>query len=355
MTPTNQHSLPPIIRMTSSTNFRVSEEEIALFHRELRSFVPPEPFDFHAHLYKVEHLARDIELASEAREELLGADGGAVTYQTFLQAQQSWMGDRAPLNGLFFAFPYPKTLDMRAANKFVYEQVKDNESSRGLLMVHPNDDLEAIEAQVLEEGWSGFKVYHVFSARPDTVNAFIGEFLPVWAWELANRHGLCIMLHMMRKRSLADSDNQEYIRTYCRKYPDAKLILAHAGRGFCAGHTVEGIGHVAGLPNLYFDTSAICEAAAFEAVLETYGPERLLYGSDFPVSETRGRCISLGDGFHWLYEWDQEVWPSANPVLIGIESLLALRRACQTRKLSDSAVEKILKGNALDLLGLPAR
>ena len=37
-------------------------------------------------------------------------------------------------------------------------------------------------------------------------------------------------------------------------------------------------------------------------ILETFGPTRLFFGSDFCVSEMRSRCVSLADGFLWLDE-----------------------------------------------------
>src|SRR4029078_8839951 len=132
------------------------------------------------------------------------------------------------------------------------------------------------------------------NARPE-------EYIPRWAWELADRHGLCIMLHIVMRRSLADPANQHYIRQHCLEFPNARLVLAHAARGFCGRHTVEGISSLRGLGNLFFDTSVICEPDAMQAILGTFGPTRLMLGTDFPVSETHGRAVTLGDSFHWLY------------------------------------------------------
>jgi glutamate-1-semialdehyde 2,1-aminomutase len=132
------------------------------------------------------------------------------------------------------------------------------------------------------------------------------------------------------------------------------LVLAHAARGFCAQHTVEGIASLRGLDNVFFDTSAICEAAAYEAILQTFGPTRLLFGTDFPVCEIRGRCISVGDGFLWLGEenvaWEQSTF--AKPQLVGVESIFALRQACRTLRLRDSDVEKIFCTAARQMLGI---
>ena len=54
------------------------------------------------------------------------------------------------------------------------------------------------------------------------------------------RDGLLIMLHMVLDRAIADERNQQYIREHCVRYPNARLVLAHAARGFCGAHTVEG-------------------------------------------------------------------------------------------------------------------
>ena len=104
------------------------------------------------------------------------------------------------------------------------------------------------------------------------------------------------MLHMVLPRAVAERENQKYIREHCERYPGARLFTAHAARGLCGRHTVEGIGAQRGLDNVFFDTSAVCEASAFEAILKTFGPTRLFFGTDISVSEMRTRCISLGIG-----------------------------------------------------------
>jgi len=246
-----------------------------------------------------------------------------------------------------------KRLNCDAANRFLLDDLTRNRDCHGLLIIRPTDDPARIEAQLAEnDRLRGFKVYHLFASREDTQNAEAQEYIPEWAWEMANSRGLCIMLHIVRQRSLADPCNQRYIREHCTRYPNARLILAHAARGFCGAHTVEGIESVRGLENVWFDTSAVCDAHAMEAILDVFGPSRLLYGSDFPISEMRGRPVSIGDGFCWIYHdtVDLRNWTLGNPTLCGIESLLALRQACQTKQLSDADVEQIFCHNASALL-----
>ncbi len=181
-----------------------------------------------------------------------------------------------------------------------------------------------------------------------------GEFLPDWAWEIADRHGLWITLHMVLPKALSDPANSNWIRERCLRYPGAHLVLAHAARGFNASHTTDAIDTVRDLDNVYFDTSAVCEPAAFEAILKATGVTRLMYGSDFPVSDLCGRAVSVGDGFVWLYQHnvDWEPWKHGKLWPIGIESLLALQQACRTMGLRDGDIERIFRDNACQLLGL---
>jgi hypothetical protein len=101
-----------------------------------------------------------------------------------------------------------------------------------------------------------------------------------------------------------------------------------------------------GLDNVWFDNSAICEAPPHEAILRTFGPTRLLFALDHPISSMRARSVSIGDGFIWTNEvephWERSQF--GKPVLVGIENLLALKQACRTLGLVDRDVEEIFGG-----------
>lgn len=339
-------SAPPILRAADVHRVHYLDSDRELFDRFLRDFVPPDAFDAHAHLYDLRHLAPEAQPADFAA-------APQIDHDVLVGSMRQWMGDRVVRDGLYFPFPV-RHLDCPAANAFLADALQGRPGCRGLMMIRPQDDPAAVEAQLMRHGFVGFKVYHVFAARQDTFHAEQGEFLPEWAWQLADRHGLVIMMHQVLPHAMSDPRNQSYVREHCLRYPGARLILAHAARGFNARHTIDGIDSLRGLDNVYFDTSAVCEAAAFEAILRTFGPTRLLYGSDFPVSEIRGRAVSAGDGFFWLYDHNSQWggWPHATPQLVGIESLLALQQACRTMGLIDRDVERIFGDNARQLLGL---
>ena len=283
---------------------------------------------------------------------LSGSLPAVAGYDAWRTAQQTVMGRRAPREGLFFAFP-GMGMNVQAANEFVAEQVRPRPGSRALLMIHPDDDPAGVE---LDGVWAGFKVYHYFSGVDETQDAQIGQFLPDWAWEIAHQRQAVIMLHIVRRRSLADPANTDYILDRCRRYPGARLILAHAARGFAGHHTAEGIGRLRGLDNVFFDTSCVCEPLALWHILKTFGAGRLLYGSDYPASHWRGKAVTIGDGFYWLLEHraDWSDWQLGAPTLVGIESLHAIKQAAQMLDLCDADIERVFYDNAVELLGLTA-
>ncbi|MDZ4818786.1 MAG: amidohydrolase family protein [Planctomycetota bacterium] len=322
------------------------EKQLKKFRRQLEAFVPHNSFDVHAHLY------RGTDAPSCLPTHIRNKDGD-VDWDAWQQSSSTCLGESLSVAGLFFAFPAPK-VDFNAANQFVLSQVQNHADCRMLLLIHPSDSPTYFLAKCKSKTIAGFKVYHVYADRADTLQSTPNEFTPEWAWQVANEQELVIMLHLVRDLALSDEANQKYIRSHCLRYPSAKLILAHAARGFCAAHTVEGIHALRGLDNIFFDTSAVCETPALEAILQLFGVERLMFGTDFPVSETVGRCVSIGDSFIWINETHvaSNSLPSACPTLVGIESLLAIQLACRNLRVTDSDVERIFCTNARRLLGL---
>lgn len=197
--------------------YDVREEDRLLFDEKISSFLPDKIFDAHAHWYDSNHLQTDI-------HEL---DHPKVGFQIMKSSLDLWMGSKDH-NGLYFPFPV-KDLDCKKANEFLGKELIHRPLSRGLMMIRPDDEPDLVELQIQEKNFCGFKVYHVFANRPDTFQANQGEFLPEWAWEIANRHGLWITMHMVLKKALSEPTNLNYIREHCIKYPDAHLILAHVG------------------------------------------------------------------------------------------------------------------------------
>jgi len=326
--------------------FDITPADQQLYQRTVGDFVPPDAFDAHAHWYDLRHILTDAADLAEVEIPQVG-------YDAMIASMSRWMGDRVIKQGLYFPFPI-RGLASGDANQFLADELASHPECRGLMIVRPQDDPDEIERVLLEHRFAGFKVYHVFSEREKSFYSEQGEFLPEWAWELADRHGLWITMHMVLPRALSDPLNAKYIQEHCLRYPNARLVLAHAARGFNASDTVNAIDQLRGLDNVYFDSSAICEPTAFEAIIRATGTTRLMYGSDFPISEVRGKAFSIADGFMWVYQHnaDWESWVHGGPSLIGLESLIALQQACRTMGLNDGDVERIFRTNARQVLGI---
>lgn len=316
------------------------------FAQALQPRLPARLFDAHMHVYRVDTLPPNLPFFKDYGPPIVGVE--------VWRERLGRMVGRERLVGAF-CIPDPRG-QQPESNDFARSEAARG-GCRAAMVVTPETTSEAAEAFVrASEGVvAGFKVYHVHARRARTFDAELHEYLPSWCWQLADRHGLAIMLHMVRDDALADPSNHRAIRHRCEQYPNAKLILAHAARGFHAANTVKGIATLAGLRNVWFDSSAICEPEALEAILNTFGPLRLMWGSDFPVSEKRGRSVSLGTGFAWLVtdevDWNAKAFFGA-PVGVGLESLAALLAACDRLGLDLRDREAIFADNALQLFGL---
>jgi predicted TIM-barrel fold metal-dependent hydrolase len=320
--------------------------------REIEPFLPDKVFDAHAHLFRHAHYT-----AGTLPALLTGTptEIGLATFREYID----WIHPNGRTKGgLFFGLAF--TGDRDANNVYVAQEVQAGQAAGfhalGQMIIAPQMDPEYVRETVRKYKFVGLKPYHTMAqtAGP-TFLAPIEAYLVEDHIRIAHEEGLTVTLHMVRDRALADPANQATIRRYCQRYPNMRLILAHAARGFNPWHTIEGIHSLVGLGNVWFDTSAVTEAGAFEAIVETMGHERLLYGSDFYVSHLRGRCVAIGDSFHWFYAEDmnlEEKHIRLEPVLIGLESLRSLRLACQRLKLRAAQVEDIFYHNAMKLFSL---
>jgi len=327
-----------------------TEADLTIFRRELDGFVPDRIFDAHAHLWARGHVPPG---SGPVFESVAQEVVGLAEYRSLMA---ELLPGREVAGGLFIPGAVAaQGADLVAENELVARQVAGQDGCRSALLTSPEMDGEAVRAEVDRLRPAALKCYHLRSAARPTWDAEIPAYLPEAHVQVAHEEHLCIVLHMVRPRALADPSNQYWIRRYCERFPDMQLILAHAGRGFNPNHTIEGIWALRDLPNLWCDMAAVTEVGACEAIIEALGHDRLLYGSDFPVSHLRGRCVAVGDGFVWLYEetldWQTASFQPLQPILVGLESLRTLKQAAWHCRLSDRQVEDIFYHNAARLLG----
>ncbi len=331
--------------MTTPQSYTIATEaDHEFFERELASFLPDQIFDSHTHLWHPDHVSwKSLEPFA------------FVGYEEYMRLMQDIHPGR-PTKALFIpAFSADKKELIHLSNEWIGQHVKADSDCRGLFFVKPTDDPEWVREEVRRLGLHGLKCYHIMAPVDPTWESEIPAYLPEQLIKVADEEGWVVTLHMVKSRAVADPGNIHWIRYYCETYPGMTLILAHSARGFQPAHNLEGLPKLTGLDNLYFDTSANCEPMAHQAIIRIIGHEKLMYGSDLPVSHLRGRSMSAADSFVWLYE-ETPVWGekhlAINPVLVGMEHLRSLKWACWSERLSDSAVEDIFWNNAARLFGV---
>ena len=329
-------------------DWQVTDRDRELWHRELASFVPPRVLDAHVHLYELNQF--------QGQPPALCGSGPASAGWDVYQDRITELMPGRQIGAVCFGFP-AIAIDIEAGNAFVAAECRSvaagtGRPARGQMLIRPEMEPEFIRQQVRQGGFVGLKPYHVFASEKPTFDAHIPSFLPESHVRIAHEMGLSITLHIVRSRALADSSNQVVLRDYASKYPNARLILAHAARGFNPNHTIEGIHSLRGYDNVWFDTSAITDSGAIEAIVRSCGHRRVLYGSDFPVSHLRGRCVAVGDSFLWLSADNTKLDAAYADVqfeLVGLESLRTLKVAAVSLGLTDAQIEDVFLHNATSL------
>lgn len=320
------------------------ENDIAFFEREIDSFLPDKVFDAHTHSWRRSEMPQwdDYE--------------DIVSWDQWVKLQEGLHPGRT-MGGYFIpSIPEPELLP--AANEWNAKVVRDGTRTIGIYTVKPDDDPEFARQEVKRLGLNGFKVYRTYALSGKfNPEASIPDFLSEPFVKVAHEEGWFITLHVFKKRAMADPENIHWVKHYCETYPNMKLILAHSARGFNPNHNLEGLPQLTHLDNLYFDTSANCESFAHEVIIRLFGHEKLMYGTDLPISHLRGRSFAVDDSFRWINEqtpiWDAEFdLSNTQPVFHGLEHLRSVKWACWSQKLTDSQVEDVFWNNAIELFGL---
>lgn len=335
------------------SNIELTQEDLTAI-KLLDAFLPDKIFDMHMHIG-----SREICPYMWANNSIFAQCGDENTMDSYLRDNGRFFGNRKIRANMIVcpdaSMADPTNGNREASTNLLVRELEKHPECVGEIMISAKDTYEELETMLVHPRIRGFKCYHVTSGNPDSFQCRIGEFLPEAAWQVADKHGLCITLHMVRDLALADPENMSYVCEMADKYPNAKFILAHAGRGFAAWTVIETVEQLAPHKNVYFDLSAVCESGPFFEIIRKCGHKRVFWGSDYPVSMFRGKCVSIGPSFLWLYKEHLEQCASKtnfSAYLVGIENLLAVRSACKMLDLTKQQIEDIFYHNAMELFGL---
>lgn len=329
-----------------------NEVDRRIWTEELDGFVPRRVFDAHTHIYRWA-FNRDPNKEATAFGELVGkrfAEAGA----TLLDACDAVLMPGREVHRLAFPFPFAPDCDFTASNEFLAEEVARDSESAGLMLTHPTMAEGDLERQIEAHGFLGFKPYRFYAVSGDAVECRLTEFLPEHQIRVADRHGLLIMMHLAKRDAIADPENIEDLLRLCEQYPNARWILAHCARSYSAWAIEKAADRLRGLPNVWYDTSSVCESDAIEALCNGIGPERVMYGSDdVPVGVLRGKYITFGFAWAYLSETNHSLnLTHCEPQMTftRYEQLRAMRRAALRLGLSQEQIEAMFYTTAAELI-----
>ncbi len=313
----------------------------------LEDFLPDKIFDAHAHIYD------NRNMPGSGREDFYTAESYRKDMSRILGNPSVIKINAIPMPHKAMGDPAVDTLAKTDA--YILHQLEQDEDTVGEVMAYPGETAEHLAARFVHPRLVGIKCYHSLLQRPDTSQADIEEFLPQSAWEVAQEKKLAITLHMMRDQALSHPNNMAYIKTMAKRYPDAKLILAHAARSFAPWTGLESVTELAGFENVWFDLAAVCESPVTFQILKKVSKERCMWGTDYPLVLPKGKVFALANSFYWLYQRDIDAFrPGVVPVHswpIAVENLMAARQACIMADLTAGEVEDLFYNNAAGLFG----
>ena len=227
------------------------------YEEEARALLPADAKLFDAHV----HVGRDI-------------DGMVAPYEDLVSFLGRWKVERA----FAFCMDEPdREPAFQAAND---RTLAAAERSDGLLVPFVRLDLAArpIEeaTRVLDLGARGIKLH------PRAQGFLLDDHRLEPVFALAAERGVPILIH--GGRGLPPI--AEHLRKLHEAYPDASLIIAHAGIADLAALSE----CFAGRPRVYFDTS-VWSAIDLLDMFARISPEQVLYASDYPYGQQPGALL----------------------------------------------------------------
>ena len=331
--------------MDAQLNRRIYEEE-------LRDWLPDTILDVHIHIFPPDSYPEGYE--HKPRSYKAHLRNHAYTIEACKADAEAFLPGKSFL-GLCFGSPAPE-VDRERGNQYV-ASIADNTRFFGLAMVSPDDPQERVESWIRETPLLGYKPYRNFVTGKPTDEVSIPDMLPASQMELADRLGLLVMLHIPRAERLADPDNQREVCELADRYPNASIVLAHVGRAYYLSNVLGQLAGIRKRPNVYVDLAMLNHWEVLEHVFNEFPRDRILFGTDMPISCFGGKSVEINDGYAYVMEDDIDIGTSiydAHDVVqftsFYYEELRAIRKAAERTGLSDQELRAIFSESSAGLL-----
>ena len=269
--------------------FEVKAVDREFYEKRLRAWLPDKIIDVHTHSW--------LKAFKERKEP--GAKARTVSWPSMVAAENpvehlietyELMFPGKSVTPMIFAnLTGPKYFD--AANDYVSKAARRH-GLPALIFSDPRWAASDLERRIKRGGFLGIKSYLTMAPSwLPSAEIRIFDFFPHHQLEVMNRHGWIVMLHIPRNARLRDPVNLAQMIEIEERYPNLQLIIAHVGRAYCPEDIGDVFKALSKTRKMRFDISANTNAVAFQRLLETVGPKRVLFGSDMPILRMRTRRI----------------------------------------------------------------
>ena len=326
-----------------------------VYEGEIAPWLPARLYDCHAHLGLARHCGP---ISPERLRANWAMEVGSAQSWARLRGRYRLLFPGRQVQVLAFGGVF-REIDLEANNAYVLAGAGRRENRACALMVTaPDWDPERI-ARGLAQGCRGIKPYPDLAPMGGE-QARIADFLPAGHLRVLDQVGGVLMLHLPRPGRLADPENVRDLLELNDRYPRIKLIVAHLGRAFCLPTAQRGLPPFADRPGVHFDLAAHLNSEVFAFALELLGPDRLLFGSDLPITMMRGEREHRGEVYvnytDAPYSWNtnrKSPAQEARYTCFLYQELRALVAALGKCGMGREEMAKIMFGNCARLVGVP--
>ena len=272
----------------------LNENDLKIYREELTPRLPGKILDAHVHAWDKDAFPEDFHFAPRS---CFLRFGGTFTLKQFHELMEEMLPEQQ-VNCNCFGQPSTK------AKREVVPTVGRRQGDSVNVLLSPADPAEVLEERIVQSGAVGVKPYLSYAAEhlgKPKGEVEINDMLTPDQLSMLNRRKLTVTLHIPRPGRFEDPLNQRQMRALCENYPEVRFIFAHIGRAYhfsCIRNS--NLEELARFPNAYFDTAMVNHKEVLKYTFDHFPPERILFGTDAPVSMLRGKSVEINNQYAYL-------------------------------------------------------
>ena len=266
-----------------------------IFQEEFAGKLPARVFDAHVHII----LKRSYPPENGTDKlSYLNFLGGEFSVRQFFDAYRELLpGVEMSLAG--FGCPAMHVDRSDAANFGA-----DNRRVFGLRLLSAYDPAETVEADIVKYRLAGVKPYLNMAFQKPGREVELLDFFTPEQLEMLNRRKMIAVVHIPRKMRLEDPLNRKQMKHLCETYPDITFVFAHIGRAYYQRCATDYVDEFVEFPNAYWDTAMINHEGVLRYTFDHFPAERILFGTDAPLSFLRGKSVEINNQYAYVMTED---------------------------------------------------